>query len=149
MLRWLVVSLIVLLAGCTDAPAPEIEVESLVPVSEVTAEEPTYQFTILARSVEDRTQDVTFRLFVDGKIQRFIEWPEDDRSSDYTPVKRFEVPASIVSYDIVIDGNVVNGASMDVTECPDRKADTFVRIDDHWKARSDYGCHFPGYAPDE
>lgn len=141
--------MVVLLAGCTAPPQDDLPVESLVVDFAPEPDEPTYEFTILARSAEETAQDVTFRIFVNGQIQRFLEWPEDDRTAEYEPVRRFEVPAGTVSYDMVIDGNMVRGASIDVSECPNGKADTFVRINDHWKARSDYGCHSPGYVPDE
>ncbi len=145
--RFLPVVLMVILAGCTQPPAEAVPVESLVTASE--ADQPVYRFTLHARSIENNPQEVTFRIYVNGFIRAFVEWPEDARTSDYEILRAFEVPGGAVTYDIVIDGNVINGASMDISECPNGRGDAFVRVEDVWRARSDYGCHVDGYTPSE
>lgn len=136
------------LAGCAEAPAAtEVQTDTLVKPEET--EQPRYRFVLHARSIEDNPQDITFRIYINGGIRSFVSWPAEERSQEYAPIRAFVVPSGSIMYDIVIDGNVINGATMDIAECPNEVADAFVRVADHWQARSDYGCHVPGYTPSE
>ena len=94
-MRWMLVALVLSLAGCAE-PANDVPVETLVSDA-VAKNESTYEFTLHARSIEASSQEVTFRLFVDGKPQYFLPWSEDERTETYEPVRRFIVPATFLS----------------------------------------------------